>query len=265
MHARLTLRLSAAILAGAAILPAQTPAAPKAAVAKAVEPAKRVREPGLYATITTSLGTIVAQLFEKQSPITVKNFVDLARGTKEWVDPATRQKMKKPLYNGLIFHRVIPGFMIQTGDPLGNGTGGTDAIPDEFDPSLTFDRPGKLGMANAGPGTGSSQFFITEVPTPHLDGKHTIFGQVVEGQDVVEKIARAPRDPRDKPVTPIRMVRVSITRVGPGPALSKSVTPAKPRAATAAKKPAAAKKAAPTSKAVRTKPKTTKPKTEPVK
>jgi peptidyl-prolyl cis-trans isomerase A (cyclophilin A) len=265
MSASFLLRLPAALLAGAALLSAQTPAAPKPAAAKTVEPAKPAREPGLYATITTTMGTIVAQLFEKQSPITVKNFVDLARGTKEWVDPATRQKVKRPLYNGLIFHRVIPGFMIQTGDPLGNGTGGTDAIPDEFDPSLTFDRPGKLGMANAGPGTGSSQFFITEVPTPHLDGKHTIFGQVVEGQDVVEKIARAPRDARDKPVTPIRMVRVSITRVGPGPALSKAGTsPAKPRPATAAKKPAATKKPA-TSKPFPAKPKAVKPKAEPVK
>jgi cyclophilin family peptidyl-prolyl cis-trans isomerase len=260
MSARFTLQLSAALLAATALISAQTPAAPKATAAKTVDPAKPVREPGLYATITTSMGTIVAQLFEKQSPITVKNFVDLARGTKAWVDPATRQKVKRPLYNGLIFHRVIPGFMIQTGDPLGNGTGGTDAIPDEFDPSLTFDRPGKLGMANAGPGTGSSQFFITEVPTPHLDGKHTIFGQVVEGQDVVEKIARAPRDARDKPATPIRMLRVSITRVGAGPALSKAgAGTAKPRASTAAKKPAA------TSKPAAAKPKVAKPKTAPAK
>ena len=171
-------------------------AAPKPAAegAKpAADPAKPEREPGLYATITTSMGTIVAKLFETESPKTVKNFADLAMGRKLWTDPKTGQRTKRPLYNGLIFHRVIPGFMIQGGDPLGTGTGGTDVIPDEFNPSLTFDRPGRFGMANAGPGTGSSQFFITEVPTPHLNGLHTIFAQVVEGQDVVDKIARVPR------------------------------------------------------------------------
>lgn len=263
MTVRFLSRSAASLLCTAALLLAQAPAGEKAAAAKTVDPAKPEREPGLYATITTSLGTIVARLYDKQSPITVQNFVDLARGTKEWTDPATRQKVKRPLYNGLIFHRVIPGFMIQTGDPLGTGTGGTTAIPDEFDPTLTFDRPGKLGMANAGPGTGSSQFFITEVPTPHLDGKHTIFGQVVEGQDVVEKIARAPRGANDKPVTTIRMLRVSITRVGPGPTPSKPTSyAAKPRGPAAAKpgaaKPGAAKPAA-------TKPKTAAPKTDPAK
>jgi cyclophilin family peptidyl-prolyl cis-trans isomerase len=141
--------------------------------------------------------------------------------------------------------------MIQTGDPLGNGTGGTDDIPDEFDPSLSFDRPGRLGMANAGPGTGSSQFFITEVPTSHLNGKHTIFGQVVEGQDVVDKIARVPRGANDKPTTPVRMVRVSINRVGPGPAVSPAPTkpsPAKKPTTTTppAAKPKPAKPKAPT-------------------
>jgi peptidyl-prolyl cis-trans isomerase A (cyclophilin A) len=243
----------ASFLMGAALLLAQTPAGEKTAAAKTPDPAKPQREPGLYATITTSMGTIVAKLYDKQSPITVQNFVDLARGTKAWTDPATKQKVKKPLYNGLIFHRVIPGFMIQTGDPLGTGMGGTEAIPDEFDPSLSFDTPGKLGMANAGPGTGSSQFFITEVPTPHLNGKHTIFGQVIEGQELVEKIARVPRVANDKPTTPVRMLRVSVSRVGAAPATSKpSSYAAKPRG------PA-------TTKPKATKPKTAKPKTEPAK
>ena len=150
--------------------------------------------------------------------------------------------MKRPLYNGLTFHRVIPGFMIQGGDPLGVGTGGTDVIPDEFSPSLTFDKPGRLAMANAGPNTGSCQFFITEVPTPHLNGLHTIFGQVVEGQDVVDKIARTPRGGNDRPATPVRIVRLTVRREGPAPAASKP-TSAKPKATTA--KPAAAKPKAP--------------------
>ena len=254
MSARFLLRSAASVMFTTAILLAQAPAGEKTAAAKTPGETKPEREPGLYATITTSMGTIVAKLYEKESPITVKNFVDLARGTKEWTDPATNQKVKRPLYNGLIFHRVIPGFMIQTGDPLGTGTGGTTAIPDEFDPSLSFDRPGKLGMANAGPGTGSSQFFITEVPTSHLDEKHTIFGQVVEGLDLVEKIARVQRGRNDKPVTPVRMIRVSITRVGPGPALSKPKTPysAKPRGPAAAKpttaKPKPAKPSTPPAK-----------------
>jgi peptidyl-prolyl cis-trans isomerase A (cyclophilin A) len=274
MSVSFTFGSAASLLITSVLLLAQTPAGQQAASAKTTAPARPEREPGLYASITTSMGTIVAKLYEKESPITVKNFVDLALGRKEWVDPATRQKVKKPLYNGLIFHRVIPGFMIQGGDPLGTGTGGTDEIPDEFDPSLSFDRPGKLGMANAGPGTGSSQFFITEVPTPHLTGKHTIFGQVVDGQDVVEKIARVPRDSRDKPATPVRMIRVAINRVGPGPAVgtptsaskpagSKPAAAKKPAAGTkpaAAKKPAAGTKPAATRPAP-TKPATTKPKT----
>jgi peptidyl-prolyl cis-trans isomerase A (cyclophilin A) len=254
------LRFVAPLLCGAALVLAQTPAGVKTAEAKTADPAKPEREPGLYATLTTSMGTMVARLYDKQSPITVQNFIDLARGRKEWTDPATNQKVKRPLYNGLIFHRVIPGFMIQTGDPLGTGTGGTTPIPDEFDPSLSFDTPGKLGMANAGPGTGSSQFFITEVPTPHLNGKHTIFGQVVEGQDIVEKIARVPRGANDKPATAVRLIRVSITRVGAAPAASKpSSQAAKPRGP-AASKPGAAKPA--TTKPSTTKPKAVTPKAE---
>ena len=210
---------------------------PQAAPAKpAVDAAKPALEPGLYATITTSLGTIVAKLYETESPKTVKNFADLAMGRQAWTDPKTNQRVKRPLYNGLIFHRVIPGFMIQGGDPMGTGTGGTDVIPDEFDPSLTFDRPGRLAMANAGPNTGSSQFFITEGPTPHLNCRHTIFGQVVQGQDVVEKIARTPRNDNDRPNTPVRMLRVAVRRVGPGPA-----TPGVAKPKPAVRKPSAVK------------------------
>jgi cyclophilin family peptidyl-prolyl cis-trans isomerase len=241
------------------------PAAPKSATegAKpAADPAKPAREPGLYATITTSMGTIVAKLFEAEAPKTVKNFADLAMGRKMWTDPKTGQRTKRPLYNGLTFHRVIPGFMIQGGDPLGNGTGGTDVIPDEFHPSLTFDRPGRFGMANAGPGTGSSQFFITEVPTPHLNGLHTIFGQVVEGQDVVDKIARVPRVAGDKPTTLVRIIRVNVKREGPAAVKPKPTAAkpgvAKPKATTPKAKPSAAKPAA-------TKPAVTQPKTQPAK
>lgn len=204
----------------------------------AVSAAPPAREPGLYATLVTTQGNITVKFFEKESPITVKNFVALAQGRKAWTDPKTRQRVTRPLYNGLTFHRVIPGFMIQGGDPLGNGTGATDVIPDEFHPTLKYDQPGRMGMANAGPKTGSCQFFITEVPTPSLNGLHTIFGQVIEGQDVVNKIARVPRGADDKPRTPVKILKVDIKREGPPP------TPAaKPAVKKAA--PAAAKKAAP--------------------
>ena len=195
-------------------------------------------EPGTYANIVTSLGTVKAKLYEKESPITVKNFMDLALGRKEWTDPKTGQKTKRRLYPGTTFHRVIPEFMIQGGDPLGNGTGGTEPIPDEFDPSLKFDKPGILAMANAGPGTGSSQFFITERPTAHLNGRHTIFGQVVEGQDVVNKIANVPRGPDDKPNTPVTIRTIAFERVGADGKrvpMSGAVAPVKPRAPGATK------------------------------
>ncbi len=183
-------------------------------------PGSPAREPGLYARLETTMGNITVKLFETEAPKTVKNFVDLAEGRKAFKDPATGQMVRRPLYNGVTFHRVIPGFMLQTGDPT--GTGAYDAgftIPDEFNPALKFDRPGRLGMANIGrPNTGSCQFFITEVPTPHLNNMHTIFGQVVEGQDLVPKIANVPRDQNDKPRTAVRITRVVIERVGPPPA-----------------------------------------------
>ena len=167
----------------------------------------------LYATLETSKGTIVCILFDKQAPKTVENFVGLAKGTKEWTDPKTRQKMKKPLYDGTIFHRVIPGFMIQGGDPLGVGVGGPGyQFGDEFTKELSFDKPGRLAMANAGPNTNGSQFFITVAETSWLDGRHTIFGQVVEGQKVVEEIIRVKCDARDKPLEPVVLKKVTITR-----------------------------------------------------
>lgn len=167
----------------------------------------------LYATLKTSMGEIVIQLFDDKAPKTVANFVDLATGTKEWTDPKTREKVKRPLYNGTIFHRVIPGFMIQGGDPLGNGTGGPGyRFEDEFNSDLKHSKTGILSMANAGPNTNGSQFFITEKPTPWLDGKHSVFGEVVKGQNVVDTIANVPRDMRDRPIKDVVLQEVVITR-----------------------------------------------------
>ncbi|VAX33702.1 Peptidyl-prolyl cis-trans isomerase [hydrothermal vent metagenome] len=168
---------------------------------------------GLYAIFNTNQGKITVQLFEKKSPKTVANFVGLADGSKEWTDPKSNKKQKKPFYNGIIFHRVIPGFMIQTGDPMGTGIGGPGyQFEDEFS-DLKFDRPGRLAMANSGPNTNGSQFFITEGATTHLNNKHTIFGQVYEGQDIVQKIARVPRDRRDRPETTVVIETLEILRV----------------------------------------------------
>jgi peptidyl-prolyl cis-trans isomerase A (cyclophilin A) len=167
----------------------------------------------LYTTLKTSMGDIVIQLFDDKAPKTVANFVDLATGTREWTDPKTREKVKRPLYNGTIFHRVIPGFMIQGGDPLGNGTGGPGyRFEDEFHPDLKHSKPGILSMANAGPNTNGSQFFITQKPTPWLDGKHSVFGEVVKGQNVVDAIVNVPRDLRDRPMKDVVIQEVVISR-----------------------------------------------------
>ncbi len=145
----------------------------------------------IYATFATSAGDIVVKLMPEKAPATVENFVGLAEGTKAWSDPKTRQQVKRPLYDGTVFHRVIPDFMIQGGDPLGTGTGGPGyEFADEIGPANRFERPGLLAMANAGPNTNGSQFFITEVETRHLDRGHTIFGEVVKGLELVAKIAR---------------------------------------------------------------------------
>jgi len=173
------------------------------------------RQPGVYATFNTSEGTIVCRLFEPDAPITVKNFIELAEGGREWTHPHTRTKSKTPLYNGTIFHRVIPEFMVQGGDPAGTGMGGPGyQFQDETKGSPhKFDKPGKLAMANAGPNTNGSQFFITVAPTPWLTGKHTIFGEVLEGQDVVDKITKLPRNRQDKPNTDVVLNSVTIERV----------------------------------------------------
>jgi peptidyl-prolyl cis-trans isomerase A (cyclophilin A) len=166
-----------------------------------------------YATFKTSMGDIVIQLHEDKAPKTVANFVGLATGTKEWTDPATKEKIKKPLYNGTIFHRVIPGFMIQGGDPLGNGTGGPGyRFEDEFHSDLKHNRAGILSMANAGPNTNGSQFFITHQPVAHLDNRHSVFGEVVKGQEIVVAIGNTPRDFRDRPIKDVVIKEIVITR-----------------------------------------------------
>jgi peptidyl-prolyl cis-trans isomerase A (cyclophilin A) len=167
----------------------------------------------VYATFKTGLGDIVVELFEDKAPKTVANFIGLASGTKEWTDPKTGEKVKRPLYTGTIFHRVIPGFMIQGGDPLGNGTGGPGyRFEDEFHPDLKHNKSGILSMANAGPNTNGSQFFITHKATPWLDGKHTVFGEVIKGQDVLDAIAKVGRDSRDRPNQEIVIQQVIISR-----------------------------------------------------
>jgi peptidyl-prolyl cis-trans isomerase A (cyclophilin A) len=171
--------------------------------------------PGLYATFDTSEGKIVVRLFDKEAPKTVQNFVDLAEGKREWTHPGTRQKSSNPLYNGTIFHRVIPQFMIQGGDPMGSGMGGPGyQFEDETKGSPhKFDKPGKLAMANSGPNTNGSQFFITTAATPWLTGNHTIFGEVIEGQDIAEKISNVPRNRQDKPNKEVAVNAVKIERV----------------------------------------------------
>ncbi len=163
------------------------------------------------AIIQTTAGNITCTLFPDKAPLTVANFIGLATGTKAWKDPKTGKMMHTPLYDGTIFHRVIPNFMIQGGDPIGTGSGDPGySFKDEFTDDLTFDQPGRLAMANSGPNTNGSQFFITEVPTPHLNGKHTIFGQC-EDLDVVKKIARLASDPRnDRPYDPPKITHIKI-------------------------------------------------------
>jgi peptidyl-prolyl cis-trans isomerase A (cyclophilin A) len=173
------------------------------------------RDAGLYATIHTTEGDIVCRLFESEAPETVKNFVELAQGKRDWKDRVSNKKGPGPLYNGTIFHRVIPNFMIQGGDPSGTGMGGPGyQFKDETKGSPhKFDKKGKLAMANAGPNTNGSQFFITVAATDWLTGNHTIFGEVVEGQDVVDKISKVPRGAQDRPTKDVTINSISIERV----------------------------------------------------
>ncbi len=169
---------------------------------------------GLYARFATSAGTFVVRLFEKDTPKTVANFVGLAEGTKAWKDPVTGESRSTPFYNGLIFHRVIADFMIQGGCPNGNGMGGPGyKFEDEFVPTLKHSKAGILSMANAGPNTNGSQFFITLVPTPWLDNRHSVFGEVVEGMDVVTAIGTTKTGRQDRPVTDITIDALTIERV----------------------------------------------------
>jgi peptidyl-prolyl cis-trans isomerase A (cyclophilin A) len=230
---------SAWALAGWAQAPVKKAAAPPKAAVAAKPPALA---PGLYGTMTTSMGVIRFKLHEKESPITVKNFVDLALGRKQWRNPQG-QMVRTPLYNGVTFHRVIPGFMIQGGDPTATGAGEVGfVIDDEYHPSLSFDKPGVFGMANAGPRTGSSQFFITETPQERLTGRHTIFAQVISGQSVVDQIARVPRDDQDKPRTGVRILHITFQRVGPAPPNAPEGAPARMPAKAPLKKAAPAPK-----------------------
>jgi peptidyl-prolyl cis-trans isomerase A (cyclophilin A) len=168
------------------------------------------------ATFKTSLGTFTARLFSDECPITVGNFVALARGEMPAKGKGGQDMKGKPFYDGTVFHRVIKGFMIQGGDPEGSGRGGPGyRFGDEIVRSLRHDKPGILSMANAGPDTNGSQFFVTEVPTPHLDGRHAVFGEVVEGLDVVKKIAVTPTGPGDRPITPVVIEKLTITVVDP--------------------------------------------------
>src|SRR5499433_278142 len=172
-------------------------------------------QPGTYATLNTSEGKIVCRLFEKEAPITTKNFMELAEGKRNWKDHVSGKGGSGPLYSGTIFHRVIPDFMIQGGDPSGTGMGGPGyKFQDETQGSPhKFDKPGKLAMANAGPGTNGSQFFITVAATPWLTGNHTIFGEVVEGQDIVDSITKVKRNAQDKPAQDVKINAVKIEAV----------------------------------------------------
>jgi peptidyl-prolyl cis-trans isomerase A (cyclophilin A) len=188
---------------------------------------------GPTAVFDTSMGRISCKLFAKEAPATVANFVGLADGTIVWTDPTTHKKMRnKPLYNGTVFHRVIPEFMIQGGDPTATGMGDPGyAFKDEFNPDLNFDLPGRLAMANSGPDTNGSQFFITEVPTEHLNQKHSIFGQCDDSSLIVVKsISRVQRDSNDKPVTDVVLIKVTIVPDGkPLPPLPAPAAPTAPK------------------------------------
>lgn len=243
MTARLSLLLLFASSAAYAQQAPPPPAAPSAPAASAPAPLpdspdtniKPALQPtGPTAVFDTSMGQMRCKLFDKEAPLAVANFVGLATGTKDWTDPATHKKQHgKPMYNGTTFHRVIPGFMIQGGDPLGSGAGDPGYMfPDEIVPGLGFDVPGRLAMANSGPNTNGSQFFITEQPYPSLDGNYSIFGQCDEPSvSVVAAITHVERDPEDKPLVPVTLSKVTIVPAGqavaaPAPQPSPGAVPA---------------------------------------
>ncbi|NMO13612.1 peptidylprolyl isomerase [Pyxidicoccus fallax] len=237
---RMTFALVACLLAGTAS------AASSGKWTQKVEAGK-----DLYATFKTSEGDIVVRLFPKEAPKTVANFVGLATGEKEWTDPTSGKKSKKPLYAGTVFHRVIPNFMIQGGDPTGTGMGDPGyRFEDEFQSGRTFDKPGLLAMANAGPNTNGSQFFITTSTPAHLTGRHTIFGEVVKGYEVVEKISNLPTDNRDRPRTAVVINQVVLSDKAPAGVAAAGAKPGDkgkapaapaPKKDTGAKAPAAPK------------------------
>ena len=232
--------LAVPVLAQQSAPPAQAPAQQEEIPdAPTATPEAAAAPNGPLVVMDTSMGRITCQFYQKQAPNTVANFIGLAEGTKDWTNPVTKKvEHHKPLYDGTTFHRVIPEFMIQGGDPAGTGMGGPGyAFPDELDPSLTFDRPGRLAMANSGPNTNGSQFFITEQAYPSLDQNYTLFGQCDDPSvEVVKAIARVPRDGDDKPLSPVTLEKVTI--VSEGQALP-ALQPGEP-AAPPAPQPAAA-------------------------
>jgi peptidyl-prolyl cis-trans isomerase A (cyclophilin A) len=247
----LTLLFATGIASAQQTPPPQAPSAPGAAQdlpdSPGAQTAPTVEPTGPTAVLDTSMGRITCRLFDKQAPQTVANFIGLAEGTKDWSDPATREREHgKPLYDGTTFHRVIPGFMAQGGDPMGNGMGDPGYfIPDEIDPSLMFDVPGRLAMANSGPNTDGSQFFVTEEIQPSLNGHYTIFGQCDPSSVLVVKtITRVERDARDKPLTPVVLKKVTIVPVG-APLPPPPATPSEPTTAPATSAPPATTSAPP--------------------
>lgn len=193
----------------------EKPAAkPETAEPETAKPSAAKHGPGVYAHITTNHGTMVARLFDKEAPKTVENFVALAEGKKPWRNPRTNTMVRRPYYNNLTFHRIIPGFMIQGGDPEGTGMGGPGfEFADEFNPKLRHSKAGILSMANRGPNTNGGQFFITLVPTPHLNDRHSVFGELVEGMETLAAIGKVPTGVQNKPIKPVVMKSVRIERV----------------------------------------------------
>jgi peptidyl-prolyl cis-trans isomerase A (cyclophilin A) len=234
--------IAAATLAAAQTQQATPPAAPAAddlPDAPTANVAVTILPNGPMVVMDTSMGRITCQFYQKQAPTTVANFIALAQGTRDWTDPKTKKIVhNKPLYNGTTFHRVIPEFMVQGGDPVGDGTGDPGyTFADEIDPNLNFDRPGRLAMANSGPNTNGSQFFVTEQGSDSLNGHYNLFGQCDDASvEVVKAIARVPRNGDDKPLSPVILQKVTIVPEGqplppdpnPAPALKPPAAPPKP-------------------------------------